>query len=336
MWASICKIAFRTIPRCGATALLLMCIGLYTLFPASKNFQEIQVDKRTNYELSASTNSNSINLSELIQLEGIEKVSPVLKLNSTLSINDFVLNATVLAVQCNFLQVNFTEGGMYPDRSNVPYLILNKAAAESFKREHKATTVCSGDTLQMDGGGLSRKAVVCGIFDDGSELPAIYMSYDVAHKEYGTGGHTDLIVVLENKGSAESVISSLQKKGVYATFDSNITLAWNLRLQQCGQTLLLSVVLLVCAALLIRWKRKEEIVICRPERAMLLLSGMTVSDLRRVFSARLGMAQLICLLTASAAAAIVSSFSLLGFVVGLCATAIIHVILARFYKEVVF
>lgn len=334
MWASICKIAFRTIPRCGFAALLLMCIGLYSLFPACKSFQEIQVDKHTSYELNAYTNSNSLNLNTLVQMEGIEKISPVLKLNSSLSIKDYVLNSEVLAVHSSYLQLNFIEGSMYPENSNMPYVILNEAAAESFKQEYKTMTVYPGDTIQMDAGGLSRKAIVCGIFDDGAESPTIYMSYDVAHKEYGTYGHTDLIIVLENKGSAESVISSLHKKGIYANFDSNITLAWDLRLKQCWQTVLLSIVLLVCAALLIRWKRKEESVKCRSEGYMLLLSGMTASTLRRLYPVRLGMAQLVCMLAASTVAVIMGNFLLLGFVVALCTMVIVHAILVRFCAEV--
>ncbi len=331
MWASICKIAFRTIPRCGFAALLLMCIGLYSLFPVCKSFQEIQVDKHTSYELNAYTNSNSLNLNTLVQMEGVEKISPVLKLNSSLSIKDYVLNSEVLAVHSSYLQLNFTEGGMYPENSNMPYLILNKAAAESFKQEYKTMTVCPGDTIQMDAGGLSRKAIVCGIFEDGAELPTIYMSYDVAHKEHGTGGHTDLIIVLENKGSANSVISSLQKKGIYANFDSNIALAWDLRLKQCWQTVLLSIVLLACAALLIQWKRKEEIVVCRSESSMLLISGMTASTLRMLYPVRLAMVQIECLLTASAVAAIMGTFSLLGAVTGLCAMIVMHIAVVGVY-----
>lgn len=331
MWASICKIAFRTIPRCGITAMILICVGLYTLFPACKDFQEIQVDKHTNYELNASTNSSSLNLNTLIQLDGIEKITPVLSLNASLSIKDHVLNSEVLAVHSSFLQLDFTEGGMYPENSNMPYLILNEAAAESFKKEYKTMTVCSGDTIQMDAGGLFRKAIVCGIFDDGTESPTIYMSYDVAHKEHGTGGHTDFIIVLENKGSAESVISSLQKKGIYANFDSNITLAWNLRSKQCWQTVLLSVVLLACAGMLIRWKRKEEIVVCRSESSMLLISGMTASVLRKLYPVRLGMAQLVCMLAASTVAVIMGTFSPLGTVTGLCAMIVLHIAVVGVY-----
>ena len=331
MWASICKIAFRTIPRCGITAMILICVGLYTLFPACKDFQEIQVDKHTNYELNASTNSSSLNLNTLIQLDGIEKITPVLNLNASLSIKDHVLNSEVLAVHSSYLQLNFIEGSMYPENSNMPYLILNKAAAESFKQEHKTLTVYPGDTIQMDAGVFSRKAIVCGVFEDGAESPTIYMSYDVAHKEYDTGGYVDLIIVLENKGSAESVISSLHKKGIYANFDSNITLAWDLRLKQCWQTVLLSIVLLVCAALLIRWKRKEESVKCRSEGYMLLLSGMTASTLRVLYHMRLAIGQIACLLIASAVAAIMGTFSSWGAVTGLCAMIVLHIAVVGAY-----
>ena len=308
--ASICKIAFKTIPRCGIAALILLCMGLYFLFPACKTFQQIQNEKNTPYELTATTENGSIDLNTLMQIEGVERISPVVNLNATLSLNEYKLDCEIRAVYSSFFSLKFIQGTMYPDRSNMPYLILNKAAAKSFTHEYQTITVTSEDTVILTTNGTERKAIICGIFDDGSETPAVYMSYDVAQKEYGTSGQTELLFLLANMGSAEDVVSALQRKNIYARFDSNLTLAWELLQTQCWQTALLSVGLLACAAALIREKRSAEIAKTRSETEMLLLSGMTADAVGSIYPLRIALTGFVCTLCAVTGSMITDTFSL--------------------------
>ena len=67
----ICKIALKTVPRCGIAALILLCLGFYFLFPACQTFQQIQAEKNTPFELAATTDSGSIDLSMLMQIDGV-------------------------------------------------------------------------------------------------------------------------------------------------------------------------------------------------------------------------------------------------------------------------
>ena len=107
-------------------------MGLYFLFPACQTFQQIQSEKNTPYELTATTENGSIDLNTLMQIEGVDRISPVVNLNATLSLNEYKLNCEIRAVYSSFLSLKFTQGTMYPDSSNMPYLILNKAAAKAF------------------------------------------------------------------------------------------------------------------------------------------------------------------------------------------------------------
>ena len=200
-------------------------MGLYFLFPACQTFQQIQAEKNTPYELTATMDNNSIDLNTLMQIEGVERISPVVNLNATFSLNEYKLDCEIKAVYSSFLSLTFTQGTMYPDSSNMPYLVLNKAAAKAFTHEYQTITVTPEDTVILTANGTERKAIICGIFDDGSEPPTIYMSYDVAQKEYGTSGQTELAFLLNNMGSAEDAVSALQRKNIYARFDSTLTLA---------------------------------------------------------------------------------------------------------------
>ena len=298
---------------------MLLCMGLYFLFPACQTFQQIQTEKNTPYELTATTDNSNIDLNTLMQIEGVERISPAVNLNATLSLNEYKLDCEISAVYSNFLSLKFIQGTMYPDRSNMPYLILNKAAAKAFTHEYQAIAVTPEDTVMVNANGTERKAIICGIFDDGSETPAVYMSYDVAQREYGTSGQTELVFLLNNMGVAEDVVSALQRKNIYANFDPNLTLAWELLQKQCWQTAMLSVGLLACAAALIHEKRIIERTQAQSERAMLLLCGMTADAVGSIYPLRIALTGLTCTLAAMLIALIMGAFSLIA--VGICTCA---------------
>ena len=293
-------------------------MGLYFLFPACQTFQQIQAEKNTPYELTATTDNNSIDLNTLMQIEGVERISPVVNLNATLSLNEYKLDCEIRAVYSSFLSFKFTQGTMYPDSSNMPYLILNEHAAKAFSHEYQTITVIPEDTVMMNANGTERKAIICGIFDDGSETPAAYMSYDVAEKEYVSNDQTKLLFLLNNMGSAEDVVTALQRKNIYASFDSNLTLAWELLQTQCWQTALLSIGLLACAVALIREKRITEIAQTRFEKEMLLLAGMTADAVDHIFPLRITCTCTACALVAACISAVIGTFSLCAIIISIC------------------
>ena len=299
-------------------------MGLYFLFPACQTFQQIQAEKNTPYELTATTDNNSIDLNTLMQIEGVERISPVVNLNATFSLNEYKLDCEIKAVYSSFPSLKFIQGTIYPDSSNMPYLILNKAAAKAFTHEYQTISVSPEDTVMMYANGAERKTIICGIFDDGSETPAAYMSYDVAQKEYGTSGQTELVFLLNNMGSAEDVVSALQRKNIYARFDSNLTLAWELLQTQCWQTAMLSIGLLACATALIREKRSAEIVKTRSETEMLLLAGMTADAVDHIFPLRITFTCTACVLAAAIISAIMGTFSLIAVGVSIIAAGMIE------------
>lgn len=293
-------------------------MGLYFLFPACQTFQQIQTEKNTPYELTATTENSNIDLNTLMQIEGVERISPVVNLNATLSLNEYKLDCEISAVYSSFLSLSFTQGTMYPDSSNMPYLILNKAAAKAFTHEYQTITATSEDTVMMNANGTERKAIICGIFDDGSETPTVYVSFDAAQKEYGTSGQTELVFLLNNMGSAEDVVSTLQRQNIYASFDPNLTLAWELLQKQCWQTVLLSVGLLTCAVALIREKRLAEITNNRSETYSLFLSGMMKNSIDIIYPLRMFATGITCILLASAAALFACTFSLNALEICIC------------------
>ena len=297
---------------------MLLCMGLYFLFPACQTFQQIQAEKNTPYELTATTENSNIDLNTLMQIEGVERISPAINLSASLSLDEYNLDCEIRAVYSSFLSLKFIQGTVYPDSSNMPYLILNKAAAKAFTHEYQTITVSPEDTVMMNANGTERKAIICGIFDDGSETPAVYMSHDAAQKEFGTRGQTELLFLLNNMGCAEDVVFALQRQNIYASFNPNLTLAWELLQTQCWQTALLSIGLLACAVALIREKRSTEIGNARSETAMLLLSGMTADAVGNIYPLRIGLTGMSSTLAATLIALIMGTLSMIAVGVSIC------------------
>ena len=115
----ICKIAAKTILRCGWTAVIMLCLGLYMLFPGSKAARQLYTEKRTPFELIASTNSTEINLDTLSQIVGVERVSPILQMNCQLTFGEKNASCQIDAVYSAYLDVNLTDGALFTDSTNI-------------------------------------------------------------------------------------------------------------------------------------------------------------------------------------------------------------------------
>ena len=306
-------------------------MGFYFLFPACQTFQQIQTEKNNPYELTATTENGSIDLNTLMQIEGVERISPVVNLNATLSLNECKLDCEIRAVYSSFPCLKFTQGTMYPDSSNMPYLILNEPAAKAFSHEYQTITVPPEQTVIMNANGAEQKAIICGIFDDGSETPTVYMSYDAAQKEYATSGQTELLFLLSNMGSAEDVVTALQRQNIYANFDPNLTLAWELLQKQGWQTIVLSIVLLACTVVLIREKRLAEINKCRSEKTMLLLYGMTADAVESIYPLRIVITESLAIIITTLGAVLLGKFSFPGIRLSVLAAIILATIASLHY-----
>lgn len=300
--------------------------------PACKAFQQIHTERNAIYELTATTNRSNLDLNMLMQIEGVERVSPVLILQATLSADDFKLENKVIAVYSSFLDLDFYHGNMYPDASNMPYLILNEAAAKVFSRDGKMMSISLEDTIRLKIDDTERKANICGIFDDGSETPTIYMSYDTAHKEFGRNQAFELVFALKNKGYAESVATTLRAQEVDAIFDASVVSSWDLLTQQFLLTMLFSISLLSCSAVLIHERRKREVQERRSELIMLVISGIVKENLEIVYILRIAMLEMNCLIATAIFSFFTGMLSLLATVVLICVSCA-YLILLFFFRK---
>ena len=288
MAGHICKIAAKTIPRCGWTAIIMLCLGLYMLFPGSQTAQQLYTEKHTPFELISSTDGTTIDLNTLSQIAGVERVSPILQINCQLTYGEKDASNQIDAVYASYLNVHLTDGSIFTDNTNMPYLVLNEAATKLFAEKDDEPGIAVQEELLLKSGDVETKAQVCGIYQDDSEIPHIYMSYEVAHKLFGaqfTG--TNVAFLLTNKGAVEEVSAKLRKQNFSVGANTDTSLAWNLLEQQTWQTFLVSAVFVVCSAMLTREKIVQEKRSAGGEYVVLLEAGLTEGKVGRIIPSRI-------------------------------------------------
>ena len=265
-----------------------------------------------------------------MQIDGVERISPVINMNATLSLEDYKLDCEIRAVYSSYLSLKFTQGNMYPDSSNMPYLILNRAAAKSFTYEYQTITVTPEDTVMMKANGTERKAIICGICDDGSDIPAGYLSYDVVRKEDGVSGQTKFVFLLRNLTVANDVTSALRRQNLYTNFDPSILQELEVLNTQCGYAAISCSCFLFIGSYLVTEKRREERKWSVGELHGMLISGLTVWDIQNMFVIRLIFTYLSSLVLASAMSCINCTFAWSGVILG---SIIVAILILTVYKK---
>lgn len=265
------------------------------------------------WEMIGTTDNENIDLEELLFIKGVERVSPVIRFDTEIQFGEYKLNCQVQAVHSSFLDIELIEGAVYYDNSNMPFLLLNKYAAESFSvGDNEIVTVNANADVVMTINNNSTSALICGIFEDGKEIPVVYMSFDLASKKLSSLSEMNLIFALNNKNNMEQVVSSLQQKDISAIYDWNEVILLESKSQQMWQLFLVSICLLFCSTSLVQNRCLQFDKLRKEENYALALVGMTVQQIRWIASLRLIFLHFISLMIACWISFVAGMFSLLA------------------------
>ena len=274
----------------------MLCLGLYMLFPGSQTAQRLYTEKHTPFELIGSTDDATIDLNTLSQIADVERVSPILQVNCQLTYGEKDASNQIDAVYASYLNVHLTDGTLFTNNTNMPYLVLNEAATKLFTEKDNEPGIAVQEELLLKSGDVETKAQVCGIYQDESETPHIYMSYEVAHKLFGVQFMgTKVVFLLTNKGTVEGVSAKLRKQNFSVDANTDTRLAWDLLERQTWQTFLVSAILVACSAILTRENLLQERFSSKAEWEILLTNGMSVKKIEQMLLIRIVITELICI-----------------------------------------
>lgn len=312
----IFKAALRTVGRYGKATLLMLCVGFLFVITTANSYGLLRQELDTPYVLPGNI-TGQVDLENYMEVPSVAAATPVLSFSSELTATDAALSGTVTAVLADYLDLSFTQGGTFPNDTNMPFLVFNEYAAKNFLTESKSkVSLAVNDTLTMTIEGEEQSAILCGIFADGLERPVIYMSYPLASQIIPKGDSIDLLFRLGKTEDLESGAKALRKLGVSVSYEESLPERWRLTKQQIYQTFLSAIVLLLCSAAQMTGQHRREKTETRPERQALALSGLEDGRLKWIFPLRTFFADIFCLLAAIAVAGIMGSVSLTGLLAG--------------------
>lgn len=308
----ICKIAWKTIGRYGKASFLMLCIGFLFVFTTASAYSQLYEELSSPYVFSGSV-SGQTEFDKYYEISSLDVATPVLNVSSKLSRQESSLSGTITAVTSEYLDVSFLQGGTFPDESNMPFLVLNRYAAEHFTAQDDSTTsVDVNDTVVMTIQEQEVSSVICGIFEDGLEQPIVYMSYTVASRMLPKEETINLLFRLKRTEDLEDATKELDKLNVSVTYDQSLPERWKLTKQQIYQTFLSALVLLLCSAVQMAGQNKRDQLETLPELQALCLCGLNQGNVKILFPLRSLFADLVCFAIGIIAAMIIQSISGLG------------------------
>lgn len=312
----ICKIAWKTIGRCGKASLLMLCIGFLFVLTTANAYSQLDEELSSPYVLSGSV-SGQAELEKYYEISSIDAATPVLNVDAGLSSQEAALSASMTAVTSDYLNVAFSLGGPFPDESNMPFLVLNRYAAEHFTtQDDSVTSVDVNDTVVMTIQEQEVSAVICGIFEDGLEQPVVYMSYTVASRMLPKEETIDLLFRLKRTDDLEEAAKELGKLQVSVTYDHALPERWKLTKQQIYQTFLSALVLLLCSAVQMAGQNKRERHEALPQLQALCLCGLNQGQAGMLFVLRTLFTELTCFAVGITVAMILQQISWFGALCG--------------------
>lgn len=312
----ICKIAWKTIGRYGKASLLMLCIGFLFMLTTANAYSQLYEELSSPYVLSGSV-SGQAELEKYYEISSIDAATPVLNEDATLSSQEASLSASITAVTSDYLDVAFSLGGVFPDESNMPFLVLNRYAAEHFTtQDDTVTSVDVNDTVVMTIQEQEVSAVICGIFEDGLEQPVVYMSYTVASRMLPKEETIALLFRLKRTDDLEEAAKELDQLQVSVTYDHALPERWKLTKQQIYQTFLSALVLLLCSAVQMAGQNKRERHEALPQLQALCLCGLNQGQAGMLFVLRTLFTELTCFAVGITVAMILQQISWFGALCG--------------------
>ena len=313
----IWKVAFRTVGRYGKISFLMLFIGFLFVLTTANAYSQLYEELSSSYVISGSV-SGQAELEKYNEISSIDVATPVFNVTSTLSNEEASLSASITAVTSDYVDVTFLRGGTFPDESNMPFLVLNRYAAEHFTtQDDTVIAVDVNDTVMMTIQEQEVSAVICGIFEDGLEQPVAYMSYTVASRILPKEETIDLLFRLKRTDDLEEAAKELDKLHVSVTYDRSLPERWKLTKQQIYQTFLSALVLLLCSAIQMAGQNKRERQEALPQLQALCLCGLNQGQVGMLFVLRTLFTELACFAVGIMVAMILQRISWWGM---LCCT----------------
>lgn len=298
------KLAAKTLKRRWAVLPAIgVAISTFCFCVSGAVLTSVDEEKSLSYELNVSSGNTNLSdavISEISAIPGVTAVTPVLHVPVVIKASENSARLTLTGIDAAYLNGVYTQGGIFPDSSVMPYIVLNEAACKQFSTDKNGEESGANDSqidwmntsVSVQTGEGSRPVVskISGILADeekGQESAA-YISISSAKELLRQNGHatgySGAYARITNIGYTESISKSIATLGLsVANSNEELQAKWDAEMKEMTYLIVIGVFCLLCSAVLMITWRKISLLEQKEVYAALRWIGMKGKEIGRLF-----------------------------------------------------
>lgn len=266
--ADFCRFSLKGWRRVCVPAIFFFIGAVWLGLTGWEGYRTVRAEKRQPCFLTATASIPLSGVDAVAELEGVESVSLVYPVSAALEVQNFREECVLTGVDASFVEGELISGSLYPQKSGMPYIVLNEAALRALEDRNDAPV------FDIDGVDWLNAAVrltlgendpvtakICGVVRDApaeeAAVPRWYISPDAARallRQSGIAPETaQLWLEIENSGAQEAVETRLMSLGIAAeNVDTEAVSRWEAELLKARYCGIAALVALLASAVLLR------------------------------------------------------------------------------------
>lgn len=293
---------------------LLVMLGVCSIYFAGAILHTVITEKAEPCELRV-TPSDYKELSdgtiwEFLEVSGVLAATNRLDVPVKLTVGKYEAELTLVGVDSTYLDVYYNMGGVFPENSMMPWIIINKDSLKTFRDPTDTTKRASSYvppvdwlnedfSMSIDETALVSK--VSGIYESEETADAGYMDLEIARKilqgQGRDGAYTSAVVRIRNIGAAQNVTKAIEALG-YIVSNPNTELQerWDVLEKEALYLVLIGLAILIVAS----QQQKMEFLRQERRREALCLALQWMGMTRRMLRSMKGIQNFyICIISVS-------------------------------------
>lgn len=166
----------KSVRRIGIGAFACLVMGCVMLELALIMTRDISAEMQKPCELTVyAADISDSDITSFSAIDGVVSATAVIEYMSTLSVGDYHQDITFYGIHPGYISEFITDGRAFPERSMMPYVVLNRKAMTSFTDARNKPVYSDSVNWQDQLSDMSGRAIsICGIADDGKQIPCAY------------------------------------------------------------------------------------------------------------------------------------------------------------------
>lgn len=249
--------------------------------------------------MSEGSNITDNTIVEISEIPDVLAVTPILKVPMNIQVDAYSTKLTLIGIDNGYLDEEFSQWGIFPEDSVMPYIVLNHGACKLFEKldkndgeinEPKIDWLSEDITLHEGEGSRKVTSKISGILLENEEHqePTGYISLSSAKKLLNRSGQsTEYIeakVRIKNIGCSKSISNTLYTMGFnVSNTHADIQAKWDMQMKEMAYLAGVGILCVVCFLVLTVAWIKISMLTQKKEYSALLWFGARSSEIRWIY-----------------------------------------------------